>query len=52
MIVRAIMKLVRKRRHQNESFRARVQMEQNAQAHMEARLKRLELIYKNKTRIK
>lgn len=45
-----IRKLIRKRRHNVESFRARMAMEHAAQDNIEARLAMLELQYRNKTR--
>ena len=45
-----IKKLIRKRRHNIESFRARMAMEHAAQDSIEARLAMLELQFRNKTR--
>ena len=45
-----IKKLIRKRRHNIKSFRARMAMEHAAQDSIEARLAMLELQFRNKTR--
>lgn len=46
----SIRKLIQKRHHENESFKARMTMERAAQVDVAAKLRRLELTYKNKTR--
>lgn len=46
-----IRRLYRRRRHNIESFKAAKLMESRAQAVLDARLTRLELTFKNKTRM-
>lgn len=45
-----IKRYLKKRRYQRESFLARMHMENAAQRDIDARLKRMELAYRNKTR--
>lgn len=50
-MILSIRRLIRQRRHENESFKARIEMEKQAQIETAAKLTRLELSYKNKARI-
>lgn len=51
-VVRFLTKLLKHRSHEVESFRARLQMETDAQARTAARLKAIEIGMKNQGRIK
>lgn len=47
-----VIKLMRKIRYKREDFGARMKMERDAQDDTAARLRRLELAYRNKTRMR
>lgn len=50
--MRFLRNLIKKRRHEIESFQARLQMENNAQRNIDARLKALQISVDNEVRRK